>query len=128
MLAATSITAAVLASRPRSAVGARLARLAPRVRTPRLARLLLVTGDLAQSGLGWSETELVRAKLLANLGKLLADLLAKLRVTHGQLIQLDKVMPAFLESVPGREQLAIFRSLPCHLTRTFGVVPNAGFR
>ena len=67
MLAATSITAAVLASRPRSAVGARLARLAPRVNTPRLARSLLVTGDLALSGLGWSETDLVRAKLVAGL-------------------------------------------------------------
>jgi Flp pilus assembly protein TadB len=67
LLAATSITAAVLASRPRSAVAARLARLAPRGHAPRLARSLLVTGDLAQSGLGWSEIDLVRAKFVVGL-------------------------------------------------------------
>jgi pilus assembly protein TadC len=61
------MTAAVLASRPRSAVAARLARLAPRGHAPRLARSLLVTGDLAQSGLGWSEIDLVRAKFVVGL-------------------------------------------------------------
>jgi Flp pilus assembly protein TadB len=57
----------VLASRPRSAVGIRLAQLAPRRSTPRLARSLLITGDLAQSGLGWGESDLVRAKLVGAL-------------------------------------------------------------
>jgi Flp pilus assembly protein TadB len=57
----------VLASRPRSAIGVRLALLAPRGQTPRFARSLLITRDLAQSGLGWSESDLVRAKFLAAL-------------------------------------------------------------
>ena len=61
------MTAALLASRPRSAIGVRLARLAPRGQTPRLARSLLITGELAQSGLGWSESDLVRAKFVAAL-------------------------------------------------------------
>jgi Flp pilus assembly protein TadB len=67
VLATTSLIAAVLASRPRSAVGTRLAQLAPRRHTPRLARSLLVSRDLAQSGLGWSETDMVRAKFVAAL-------------------------------------------------------------
>jgi Flp pilus assembly protein TadB len=45
----------------------RLARLAPRGQTPRFARSLLITRDLAQSGLGWSESDLVRAKCVAAL-------------------------------------------------------------
>jgi Flp pilus assembly protein TadB len=64
VLAATSLAAAVLASRPRSAVGKRLARLAPRAQTPQVVRSLVVTRDLAQSGLGWSESDLVRAKVV----------------------------------------------------------------
>jgi Flp pilus assembly protein TadB len=67
VLAATALAAAVLASRPRSAVGMRLARFAPHGQAPRLARSLLVTKDLAQSGLGWSESDLVRAKVVAGL-------------------------------------------------------------
>ena len=59
--------AALLASRPRSAVVVRLAQLAPRGQTPRLVRSLLITGELAQSGLGWSEGDLVRAKFVAAL-------------------------------------------------------------
>ena len=45
----------------------RLAQVAPRDHTPRLARSLLITGELAQSGLGWSESDLVRAKFVAAL-------------------------------------------------------------
>jgi hypothetical protein len=45
----------------------RLAQLAPRGQTPRLVRSLLVTGDLAQSGLGWTESDLVRAKVVGAL-------------------------------------------------------------
>jgi Flp pilus assembly protein TadB len=65
VLAATSLTAAVMATRPRSAVGRRLARLAPHASTPRVLRSVLVTKDLAQSGLGWSESDLLRAKIVA---------------------------------------------------------------
>jgi tight adherence protein C len=45
----------------------RLAQLAPRGQTPRLVRSLLVTGDLARSGLGWTESDLVRAKVVGAL-------------------------------------------------------------
>jgi len=45
----------------------RLARLAPGGHEPKLVRSLLVTGDLAQSGLGWSESDLVRAKFVTAL-------------------------------------------------------------
>jgi Flp pilus assembly protein TadB len=45
----------------------RLAQLAPRAQTPRVVRSLFVTRDLAQSGLGWRESDLVRAKLVAAL-------------------------------------------------------------
>ena len=67
LLAATSLAAAVLASRPPSAVGKRLARLAPRTGTPPLLRSMLVTRDLARSGLGWSDDDLIRAKIVAAL-------------------------------------------------------------
>ena len=56
-----------MACRPRSAVGMRLAQFTPPGHTPRLARSLLITGDLAQSGLGWSESDLVRAKFVGAL-------------------------------------------------------------
>ena len=45
----------------------RLARFAPRGRAPRLARSLLITKELAWSGLGWSESDLVRAKFVGAL-------------------------------------------------------------
>jgi Flp pilus assembly protein TadB len=67
LLAATALAAAVLASRPRSAVGRRLAHLAPRAQTPQLVRSILVTPGLAQSGLGWTQSELVRAKIVGAL-------------------------------------------------------------
>jgi len=56
-----------MASRPRSAVGMRLAQLTPRAHAPRLVRSVLVTRDLAQSGLGWSESDLLRAKIVGAL-------------------------------------------------------------
>src|SRR6185503_3451614 len=73
VLAAISATAIVLASRPRSVVSRRLAQLVPPAETPRLLRSLLVTRELAQSGLGWREADLVRAKIV---GALLAAALA----------------------------------------------------
>jgi Flp pilus assembly protein TadB len=56
-----------MAGRPRSPVGMRLAQLAPRAHTPRLVRAAFVTSELAQSGLGWSASDLVRAKTVAAL-------------------------------------------------------------
>jgi Flp pilus assembly protein TadB len=45
----------------------RLAQVAPRAHAPRFVRSFLVARDLTQSGLGWSEGDLVRAKILAAL-------------------------------------------------------------
>jgi Flp pilus assembly protein TadB len=67
VLVAISVAAVVLASRPRSVVLRRLAQLVPRAETPHLLGSLLVTRELAQSGLGWSEGELVRAKIVGAL-------------------------------------------------------------
>jgi pilus assembly protein TadC len=64
VLLAIALAALVLASRPRSAVGRRLARLKPRAELPDRVRSLLITPDLMQSGLGWTEAELVRAKIV----------------------------------------------------------------
>jgi len=86
VLAATGVTAAILASRSRSAVGKRLARLAPRPQTPRLVRSALVTPDLAQSGLGWGEGDLVRAKIVAALAGASIAAAAALIVPIGPLI------------------------------------------
>ena len=63
-LAATAVLTAVLASRSRSAVGKRLARLAPRAQLPDRVRSVLVTPALVQSGLDWTEADLVRAKIV----------------------------------------------------------------
>ena len=67
VLVAVSLVAGVLASRPRSAVGDRLARFAPRAQLPDRVRSLLITADLEESGLGWTEPELVRAKIVLGL-------------------------------------------------------------
>jgi len=86
VLAATGVTAAILASRSRSVIGERLARLAPRRKTSRLVRSALVTADLAQSGLGWSEGDLVRAKIVAALAGAAFAAAAGLIVPIGPLI------------------------------------------
>ena len=66
-LTTISLVAAILASRRRSIVLKRLAQIKPRAETPHLLRALFVTRELAQSGLGWSEGELVRAKIVGGL-------------------------------------------------------------
>jgi Flp pilus assembly protein TadB len=77
VLAGISLVAAILATRPQSVVGMRLARLAPRASLPAHLRSILIPRDLAQSGLGWAETDLVRAKVvLAFVGAALAATVA----------------------------------------------------
>ena len=56
-----------MAMRPGSTIGKRLARVAPRPQVLGLVGSMFVTRDLAQSGLGWSHGELVRAKIVAAL-------------------------------------------------------------
>ena len=67
LLTAVSFAAAILASRPRSIVLKRLAQMTPRADSPHVLGALLVTRQLAQSGLGWREGELVRAKIVGGL-------------------------------------------------------------
>jgi Flp pilus assembly protein TadB len=96
LLASISVAAGVMASRPRSDVLKRLSQLAPRAQTPQLVTSLLVTRDLAQSGLGWSEGELVRAKVVgALLGAALAAAVALL-VPIGPLVLLVAAYAGFV--------------------------------
>jgi len=66
-LASCAVIAAVLGARPRSVVVRRLARLAPRPLLPSRLRSILVSADLVRSGFGWSESDVIRAKLVAAL-------------------------------------------------------------
>src|SRR6266550_8887333 len=59
--------AAVLASRPPSMVRRHLALLSPRPAAESRLRSLLITHELSRSGLGWSEIDLLRAKVVAAL-------------------------------------------------------------
>src|SRR6266550_4202408 len=59
--------AAVLASRPPSMVRRHLALLSPRPAAESRFRSLLITHELSRSGLGWSEIDLLRAKVVAAL-------------------------------------------------------------
>ena len=70
LAAATAVTVFVLALRPRSPVGTRLARISPDERraSSRLHALVARDArDLVQSGLGWSELDLMRAKVVGAL-------------------------------------------------------------
>ena len=95
-LAAASLVAAVLAIRPRSAVGMRLARVAPRIETPRLARSVLITGELAQSGLGWNETDLVRAKFVGALAGAAFTAVLSLIVPIGPVVVIAAAYAGFI--------------------------------
>ena len=67
VLAGMSLAAAILATRRRSPVAMRLAGLAPPTHTPRLVQQVLVTAELAQSGVPWSAGELARRKIVGAL-------------------------------------------------------------
>jgi hypothetical protein len=58
------VAAALLATRPRSAVSRRLTRLAPRAAGASRIAAMLVRGELARSGFGWTGEELLRAKVI----------------------------------------------------------------
>ena len=97
----------MLASQPRSAVGRRLAQLAPRAQLPRHVRSILVTKDLAQSGLGWSEIELVRAKVVgALLGAAIGAVVAVL-VPIGLLVVVGAAYVGFIAPTLRAEHLAV---------------------
>ena len=67
LLATCAGTAAVLASRPPSMIRRRLAQLSPRPVAESRIRSFLITHELSRSGLGWSEIDLLRAKVVAAL-------------------------------------------------------------
>ena len=67
MLATLSVATGILATRPRSRVIARLARIAPRGDAPSRLRALVSHRSLGQSGFGWTETQLLGAKAIGAL-------------------------------------------------------------
>jgi len=67
ILVSVAVAAGVLATRPRSRVSARLARIAPRGEDPSWLRALVSPRALGQSGLGWSDAQLLAAKAVAAL-------------------------------------------------------------
>ena len=96
VLAAASVTSAVLAFRPRSVIGLRLARFAPHGHAPKLARSLLITKELAQSGLGWSESDLVRAKFVAALASAALAAAVSLIVPFGPFVVVAAAYAGFV--------------------------------
>ena len=74
----------------------RLAQLAPRAGTPRLVRSLLITGDLAQSGLAWSENDLVRAKIVAALACATGAAIVSLFAPIGPLVVIAVAYAGFI--------------------------------
>ncbi len=67
LLAASAVACVALAVRPRSRVLARLAWLDPHSERPRRIRILVAGKSLLQSGLGWSETQLLAAKTVTGI-------------------------------------------------------------
>src|SRR5437879_11937864 len=67
LLAASAVACVALAVRPRSRVLARLAWLDPHSDRPRRIRILVAGKSLLQSGLGWSETQLLAAKTVTGI-------------------------------------------------------------
>jgi Flp pilus assembly protein TadB len=67
LLAGCAVAAAVIGTRTPSTVGRRLARLAPRPPTRARTSVLVAKQALRQSGLGWSEAQVLAAKALCAL-------------------------------------------------------------
>ena len=77
---------------------------------------------------GEEQVELARSQLARQLRLFLFDLLRKLRVTGGELVELDEVASALLELLPGSYQLAILGRFPSKGACISRVVPDAGLR
>jgi hypothetical protein len=75
--------------------------------------------------IGEQEVQLVRAQLARDGLALLVDLTLELAVALCELLQLDDVARAALETVPRCDQLAVFRRLTRQLAGAARVVPRA---
>ena len=109
LLVATSFAAAVLASRPRSAVGKRLAQLAPRAQLPQRLGSVLINRELAESGLGWTAVELVRAKIVLGLVAAAAAAAIALIVPVGFFVVAAAGYAGFIAPTLRVERVAAFR-------------------
>jgi len=109
LLVATSFAAAVLASRPRSAVGKRLAQLAPRAQLPQRLGSVLINRELAESGLGWTAVELLRAKIVLGLGAAAAAAAIALIVPVGFFVVAAAGYAGFIAPTLRVERVAAFR-------------------
>jgi len=74
------------------------------------------------------QVELARSQLAGQLRLFIFDLLRKLRVTGGELVELDEVASALLQLLPGSYQLAVLGRLPPECARIPRVIPDAGLR
>jgi len=73
---------------------------------------------------GEQEIELARTELPAQLGALLFDLLLQVGIAFRELVELDEVSRASLESIPGGDELSVFRGFARRLPRPPGVIPD----
>jgi hypothetical protein len=76
--------------------------------------------------IGEQQVELVRAELARNSLPFLFDLARELTVALRQLLQLDDVASAPLETVPRRDEVAVLGRLSGKLPGSSRVVPRAG--
>ena len=76
--------------------------------------------------IGKQQVQLVGTELLGDGSALLVDLAFEVGVVLGQLLELDQVASTPLESIPGRDQLAVFGCLAGRLAGAAGVIPRAG--
>ena len=74
------------------------------------------------------QVELSRAELGRERRLLLCDLFRQLRITRGELVELDQVASTLFELLPGLDQLAILGRFARQRACTPGIVPNARLR
>jgi hypothetical protein len=77
---------------------------------------------------GEQQVQLARSQLARQLRLFLLDLLCELRVTGGELIELDEVASTLFELLPGSYQLAVLGRFPPEGARRARVIPDAGLR
>src|SRR6266481_3055433 len=81
-------------------------------------------GVVVRVRVGEEQVELARSQLTGQLRLFLLDLLRKLRVTGGELVEFDEVASALLELLPGSYQLAVLGRLSPEGARISRVVPD----
>jgi hypothetical protein len=77
---------------------------------------------------GEKQVELARSKLGRQLRLLFLDLLRKLGIARRELVELDEVASAFLQLLPGPDELPVLGRLSPECPRLTRVIPDAGLR